>query len=306
MKKTLALIMVLVLVAAMAACGAEPKNIGDKMLFTEDEISQVNEDNTEGFINGEKADTDMIKDMEAMLSGGTVEGLPDGFPQSVPLYDGAQLIEADTYGDNGFTVVYAVNAPYESVVAFYMTAIAGMDESGIGEDEAYFEGVALDDGVYINGLTVSDADGSTQVFITLKAETSDAGYDEASSDDSYEYEETDGGDLIEVDYDSVTGNNLEDGYPLNVVPLYDAFKIVDSSKTPSNDLYMLDGITPPNSYDDVVAFYSSALGISSESFDSQMMKTDDFSGEKDGWSYSVYVGVMKAGGNVMINITMQK
>jgi len=304
MKKIFLIITALVLIASMTACGPKAKESGE---MTQGEINKVNEDNVQSAEDDEIANTDMLNDMAVASGGGSVEGLPDGFPQSVPFFDGAQLIEADTYGDNGFTVVYAVNAPYESVVAFYMQTINGLDESGIGDDEAYFEGVDIEGGVHINGLTISDADGTTQVFITLKAGAGDAAVsDGAFADNSYDDEESEENEIIQADFGSVEGINLEDGYPEDVVPLYDAFKIIESSKAPSRDLYMLDGITPPDSYDDVVTFYSNALGISPESFDSQMMKTDDFSGEKDGWSYTVYVGVMKAGGNVMINITMKK
>lgn len=303
MKKMMVLILALALIAGVAACGAKPKDSEDAMLFTKEEIGQVNEDNTEGYINGQKVDVDMLEEMSTALSGGSVEGLPDGFPQGVPFYEGAQLLEADTYGDDGYTVVYMVNAPYESVVAFYMQAIPAMDESGIGEDEAYFEGVDLDDGVHINGLTISAADDTTQVFITLNAGSGEmAGYDDASyGDDFYESDDAEDDNAILVDC-----IKLGDGYPEDVVPLYGAFKIIDSSKTLDNDLYMLDGIAPPDSYDDVVAFYGSTLGISPESFDSQVMRSEDFSGEKDGWSYSVYVAVIKAGGNVSFHISLQK
>jgi len=308
MKKILSFILTLALIGALAACGAPSNDSEDAMLFTDEEIGQVNENNTEGYINGEKADADMVKDMEAAFGGGSVAGLPDGFPQSVPFYEGAELLEADTYGDNGFTVIYMVGASYESVVAFYMQAIPSMDESGIGEDEAYFEGMDLADGVHINGLTISDADGTTQVFITLDAGSGDiTAYDDALyNDDSYDDDADGYSDTIQADYDSVTGEKLEDGYPKDVIPLYEAFKIIDTSKTPDNDLYILDGIAPPDSYDDVMAFYSSVLGVSPESFDSQIMKTDDFSGEQDGWSYSVYIAEMKAGGNVSFHISVQK
>jgi hypothetical protein len=297
MKKTLALILVLVLIVAMAACGAQPKNSEDTTLFTDEEIGQISED------NGENGDAQTPDELAAAFSGGSVQGLPDGFPQSVPLYEGAELLEADTYGDNGYTVVYRVDAPYEMVVAFYMQAIPGMDESGIGNDESYFEAIDMEDGVHINGLTISDADGTTQVFITLKGGSSKS---EANDEMSYDDESYDDNNEAMPDYDSITGSTLEDGYPEDVIPLYSGFKIVDSSKTPDNDLYILDGVAPTGSYNDVLAFYNQALGTEPDRFDSQIMTTDNFTGEIDGWSYSVYLAVMKADDSVMFHISMQK
>jgi len=183
MKKLRVLFVALLLAGAMAACApavvnptqndAEDiaKDILEDALFTDEEIGMVNEDNTEAYINGEKVDADMAAELEDEFAnmGGSVSGLPDGFPSSMPIYNGAIILEGEPYGDNGYTLVYQVAAGYQDVLNFYMQAIPGLDESWIGEDEAYFEGVDIDGGnVHIDGLTVSGFHDATQVFITLK------------------------------------------------------------------------------------------------------------------------------------------
>jgi hypothetical protein len=233
-------------------------------------------------------------------SGGITEGLPTGFPASVPIYGGAQIIEASAYGEDGYTVVYQVSAGYSEVIAFYMTAIPWLDDSGIGEDEAYFEGIELDDGaVLINGLTISDADGSTQVFMTLRD------YNNDGLTDDTEYGDEDVNET-ESDYNSITTLELKDGYPEEVVPLFEGLKLTTSSGTPSGDLYSIEGVAPPGSFDSAVAFYQSALGGSPEMFDTPAMKTAQFEGENGEWSYSVYVADIYTSGNTVIQISITK
>jgi hypothetical protein len=183
MRKLLVLLAALLLVAMTTACapaaadqgqndaGDIAQDILEDALFSDDEIDMVNGDNTEGYINGEKVDADMADELqqEFASAGGPAAGLPDGFPASMPLYKGAVILEGEPYGDNGFTLVYQVAAGYQDVLNFYMQVIPGLDESGIGEDEAYFEGIDIDGGnVHIDGLTVSGFHDATQVFITLK------------------------------------------------------------------------------------------------------------------------------------------
>ena len=118
-----------------------------------------------------QTDAKKTAEMEAEMAqaGGGSGAFPDGFPQSVPIYAGAVIIEAEAYGDNGYTLVYQVGDGYSDVVDFYRQSISGLDESYIGEDEAYFENFDIDGGkVHINGLTISGFDDGTQVFITLK------------------------------------------------------------------------------------------------------------------------------------------
>jgi hypothetical protein len=137
MKKMLAAVLAVVLmVGVVTACtsndveesgaesGIEQKNaeaVLKEALFSDEEISTVNEDNTEAYINGEKMDAakaaDLGAEAEEMANNNTA--LPDGFPNSVPIYAGAVILEAEPYGDNGYTVVYQVDDGYSDVVDFY-------------------------------------------------------------------------------------------------------------------------------------------------------------------------------------------
>lgn len=173
MKRLLTICFVLALMLMLAACGAkEIKNaeVSDWM-FSEEDLAQVNEDNTEVYINGEKVDEDTAKDMQENVSEtvATAEGIPEDFPQSMPIYSDAQIFEADTYGDRGYTMVYMVSAPYASVVSFYHQAFPGVEKEYDEPDECYFENFDIDGGkVHINGLTITDNEDQTTVFVTLK------------------------------------------------------------------------------------------------------------------------------------------
>lgn len=161
MKKLLTIGVVLTLILTLAACGAnETKNTGtsDNRTVSEEKLTQVNEENTEN---------DMQEDINESVT--VTEGLPEGFPQSMPIYRNAQILEADTYGEHGYTLIYMVSAPYDSVVSFYQKAFPGVEKEYDEPDECYFENFDIDGGkVHINGLTITDDGDYTTVFITLK------------------------------------------------------------------------------------------------------------------------------------------
>lgn len=233
-----------------------------------------------------------------------------GFPVDMPLYEGYELIEVETYGDDSFTMEYAVGEAYENVVGFYMMHIPGLDESGIGDTESYFEGVEFD-GIYLNGLTIAADGDSTLVYITVSydggnddTDYDDADYDDGYGDDGYGYDDEE--NETEADYNSITGMLPDDDYPNNVVPIYDSLKLTTVSSPPSGDLFVYEGVAAPGSFEKAVNFYTELLGEPVKSFDSPAMKTEQFEGEKDGWSYSVYVADIYTSGNCVIQITLQK
>lgn len=278
LKKLFAMIMVLLLAASLlAACGGQE---------SEGSGSQ-----------GEEG-----QNLSAVQSGELPSGMPSGFPASVPIYENAEIIEADNYGEDGFTVVYSVNDSYENVVGFYMMNIEGMDESGIGDDEAYFEGMDIGD-VHINGLTISDADGKTQVFITLRDYGKAAsGSGEGDEEEYYEEEE----DSSEMSYEAAVEVALDSKYPADIVPIYPDAKVIECSLAPSGSGFV-DLILPSGAYEDAVSFYSDELGLSPKNFNSELMKSESFKGDIDGWNVSVQVAQLKVAGNdPMISITVDK
>jgi hypothetical protein len=173
MKRLLTICIALALMLVLPACDTkETKNAEESdWLFSEEDLAQVNEDNVEAYINGEELNESTAKEMQEDFTENVApaQGVPDGFPQSMPIYSGAEIFEADTYGDRGYTMVYMVSAPYASVVSFYQQAFPGVEKEYDEPDECYFENFDFDGGkVHINGLTITDNGNNTAVFITLK------------------------------------------------------------------------------------------------------------------------------------------
>lgn len=243
------------------------------------------------------------QNLSAVQNGNLPSGLPDGFPASVPFYENAEIIEADFYGEDGYTVVYSVNDSYENVVGFYMMNLDGMDESGIGDDEAYFQ--AIDIGkVHIKGLTITAAGDQTQVFITLRDDGKSASGSEADYDDEY-YEE-DEGSSAEMSYQAASEVELDSSYPSDIVPIYPEAKVIDCSLAPSGSGFV-ELILPSGAYQDAVSFYKDKLGMAPKNADSQMMKSESFKGDINGWHVSLQVAQIKMDGkDPMVSITVDR
>ncbi len=122
MKKIVAMCLVVMLLFAVAGCGEKSSEHSEESdwMFSEEDLAQVNEDNTTAYINGEKINDESAADLIDDINDSAipVAGVPDGFPESMPLYSGAQIISADEYGNNDYMMVYMVSAPYVSVVSF--------------------------------------------------------------------------------------------------------------------------------------------------------------------------------------------
>ena len=287
MKKTLILLVVLFLVLSAAACG--PKYIDMTGI---QELEEALE-NIEGLM--QQDDTNDIDDTAA---GEHPAGLPSGFPPSVPIYPGAQILEAESYDNDGFTLVYQADDAYRTVVDFYVKSIPGLDKASIGDDESYFEGIDLDGSVRISGLTIMDMGDSTMVFLFVGDYSHFGLY---SDDDDYDdINETEG------DYASLVGGTLPEGYPKNVVPLFDTVKITASTRNPSETRFSVEGIAPPNSFEDAVAFYQNSIGGTPNILDTPSMRTAEFGSSKDGWSIRVTVADIYSSGNTAIQISLSK
>ena len=244
------------------------------------------------------------QNLSTVENGNLPDGLPDGFPSTVPFYENAEIIEADFYGEDGYTVVYSVNDSYENVVGFYMTNIDGMDESGIGDEEAYFEAVDIGK-VHIKGLTIAAAGDQTQVYITLRDDSKGASASEESNEEEYyEEDEADEGSSAEMSYDAASEVELDSRYPSDIVPIYPDAKVIDCSIAPSGSGFV-ELILPSGAYKDAVSFYKDQLGLKPKNSDSQMMKSELFKGDINGWHVSLQVAQLNADGNdPMVSITV--
>ena len=153
-----------------------------------------------------------------------LEGIPDGFPtDAVPIYENPEIIDSSTFGEDGYSITYSVNDVYDNVVGFYMTNIEGLDESGIGDDESYFEGIDVGD-VHINGITITDNGNKTTVFITLRNYKS-------GSDNNIEENDEDVGeaDSSLITYANAKEEKLDKKYPSDVVPIFPKAKVIGCS-----------------------------------------------------------------------------
>ncbi len=259
-----------------------------------------NNEDAGALINGDSVDESSTAELEDAFNATVPTGLPDGFPKEVPFYKNAEILEADTYGTDGYTVVYMVDDTYKNVVEFYMEKLDALNQSDVGEDEAYFEGIDIGE-VHINGLTITDADGVTQVFITLRdygIESNDAEEDDNFGDD------TESSEVIK--YEDAEEVSLSKGYPSDIVPIYSKAKVISSSSPSSGDLFVVDLILPSKSYKEVVAYYKDALNMEPDNYKSQVMETATFTGEKDGWKFDVTVGSNPSIDFNSVSITLQK
>lgn len=173
MKRLLTISILLAISLAFAGCGAKGTENSDvnNWVPSDEDLAQVIEAQSEAYINGEALDEDSAGElMDSIEDPATpLDGLPTGFPNSLPIYSGAQLFEAEEYGDSGYTLIYMVPADYDSVVSFYQQSFPGIEKEYDEPDECYFENFDIDGGkVHINGLTITDNDEMTAVFVTLK------------------------------------------------------------------------------------------------------------------------------------------
>ena len=149
---------------------------GEVLLFTEDEIGKVDpkDENNLAEINGELVDEDYVQKIEQDLavlqnsiSGGGIE-LPEGYPsKQVPIMQDAKLIEASSYSDHGYIIIYEIDKALEIVNDFYYD-IVKQDPLSISEEDIYYENVKLKNSIVIAGLTIEYIDDDkTNVFITV-------------------------------------------------------------------------------------------------------------------------------------------
>jgi len=230
-----------------------------------------------------------------------LEGIPDGFPtDAVPIYENPEIIDSSTFGEDGYSITYSVNDVYDNVVGFYMTNIEGLDESGIGDDESYFEGIDVGD-VHINGITITDNGNKTTVFITLRNYKS-------GSDNNIEENDEDVGeaDSSLITYANAKEEKLDKKYPSDVVPIFPKAKVIGCSLAPRGSGFV-DLVLAPDAFNDAVDFYKNQLGFTPKSIKTQVMESESFTGEKDGWKVNVLIGHLLADNNdPYVTITVDK
>lgn len=230
--------------------------------------------------------------------GESLAGLPSGFPKEIPIYSNAQLIEADNFNGNHYTILYAVDAEYDKVADFYIKAF-DLDDSGMGEGVAYYEGIEVDN-ILINGLTIEDTEDAVNVFITLRDDSQET----LSSDSDY-YDDTTSSDIIT--YDNAEEVTLDENYPQEVVPIHPEAKVIGCSIVPGTHSGFLDLILPADDFDDAVSFYADKLGIKEKDSSTTVQEAAEFKGEISNIKFSILISHLQSEGNdTYIQITVNE
>lgn len=239
----------------------------------------------------------------SQLRNQAVDGLPDGFPVEIPIYTGAKVIEADNFNGNNYTLLYRVTADYDEIIDYYTDAF-GLDGSGAGEDETYYEGLEFGD-ILIKGLTIANTGDAVDVFITIqdnRQNISVEGYTGDEQDDSL------GGMASDImNYDTAEEVTLDSSYPQDAVPLPEDAKVIGCSMIPGSRSGFVDLIVPADAFDEAVSFYTEALGVTPQTSTTVVQQAAHFKGEADGIKFAVMVShLLSEGNDTLIQITVDE
>lgn len=216
--------------------------------------------------------------------------LPEGFPDEIPIYTGAEIIDADNFNENNYTLLYNVKEDYSNVAAFYVDAFS-LDSSYVGESEAYFEGFDVGN-IHIKGLTIEDSGDGINVFITLRNDGQETSQNSNDSEDSEEYTDSD-----IMTYQTAKEVTLDSNYPSNIVPIYPDAKVIGCSIVPGTSSGFVDLLLPPDAFEDAVAYYTDELGLEAKSNSTTIQKAVQFKGEIDNHKVVVLISHLLSGGN---------
>jgi len=260
------------------------------------------EKNTQSTVTEEKAVS-----ASGTVNSANIEGLPDGFPSEVPIYDGAKVIDSDNFNSNNYYVTYLVDEDYQNVADYYVNAF-NLDSSMVGESESYFEGFDAGD-IFIKGLTIESTGDGTNVYITLQdnsqpsGETSSYSDDEGSDNSDY----TDDTSSSGMTYDSAQEVALDSGYPADVVPIYPDAKVVGCSIVPGKSSGFVDLLLPADAFNDAVSYYMLELGLEPKLGETTVMKTAEFNGEIENIKVSVLISqILSDGRDPYVQITVNE
>lgn len=234
-----------------------------------------------------------------------VAGLPQGFPAEMPIYSGAQVIEADNFNGNNYTILYSVQDDYDKIVAFYTDAF-DLDGSGAGDGETYYAGVDFGD-IFIKGLTIEDTGSDVNVYMTVEDNSQDIdveGY--SGSEDSEDANgEAAGSDIMT--YDTAEEVSLDKEYPKDVVPLPEGAKVISCSMVPGTRSGFVDLILPGKDFNAAVTFYTDELGLTPKNTTTSVQEAASFKGEISGIKFSILVSHLQGGGHdTLVQITVNE
>ena len=270
--RCLATLFTIVLLAGLVGCGSE---------------SQTNHESSKNTLN---------------QSGSAIAGLPQGFPAEIPIYTGAEVIEADNFNGNNYTILYSVNADYDKIVDLYTDAF-DLDGSGTGDDGTFYEGLDFGD-VFIKGLTIEDSGDAVNVYLTIQDNRQDTdleGYSE--SEESEETIGVEAGSDV-MTYDAAEEVSLDKNYPQDVVPLPEGAKVISCSMVSGTRSGFVDLILPGNDFNAAVNFYTDELGLTPKNSTTPVQEAASFKGEISGIKVVILISHLMGGGHdTLVQIT---
>jgi predicted enzyme related to lactoylglutathione lyase len=289
LQKSVGAVTALVLIGGLAACGSPAQT-----------TLSDNETPT--------AQTEAGSGVASNQTGQPVAGLPDGFPKEVPIFADGQVIDADNFNGNHYMILYSVNEDFNKVADFYKDAF-DLDDSGMGDGEAYYEGIDFGE-LLIQGLTVEEAQDEVNVYITLEDNRQEIDVPQGEAgDQSEEYSaDSSASDNSNImTYDNAQVVNLDDNYPQDVVPFYSDAKVIGCSIVPGSSSGFVELILPAASFDDAVAFYTNKLGITPKDSTTVVQEAAEFKGEIDNFKVTLLISHLQSDGNdTLVQITVNE
>lgn len=226
-----------------------------------------------------------------------IDGLPQGFPETIPFYEGAQVIDSDNFNGNNYTVIYSVDADYDKVLSFYVKAFK-LNDSDSDEGEAYFEGFDFGT-IFIKGLTIQDTGSNVNVFMTLE-DTSASSLEEDEDDDDQT-----GSDIMT--YENAVEVSLDREYPVESIPIPKNAKVIGCSMIPNKGSGFVDLILPASDFDNAVSFYTQTLSLTPKKSSTAVQEAAQFNGIIDDCKVAIAIShLLSSGNDTLIQITIDK
>lgn len=288
LRKWVTPVLALILIMSFSGCSSVGEKVKDSV------ISQIAKEVTG---QSKPEGTDSTQKATADQAGKIIVGLPQGFPQEIPFYNDAQIIESDNFNGNHYTVLYVVKADYDKVLDYYSDAF-DLDTTGMEEGEAYFEGFDFGD-ILIQGLTIEETSDGVNVYMTVKDTSQDDSQDESDTED------TAGSGIMT--YETAEEVGLDKNYPQDIVPIHPDAKVIGCSMVPYTSSGFVDLILPADAFEDAVSFYTEALSLKPKKSTTSVQESASFEGKIGNFKVSVLVShLLSSGNDTLVQITVDE
>lgn len=235
----------------------------------------------------------------------SISDLPEGFPNEIPIYSNANIIEADHFSGNHYTILYEVNEDFNQIAEFYLNAF-DLDDSDMNDGMAYYEGIDFGD-VNILGLTIEEAGDAVNVYMTLEDTRQNPEVSGENTNDYYDTEAAFSENSDITTYENAQEVSLDENYPQDIVPIHPDAKVISCSLIPNTSSGFVDLILPGNDFDDAVSFYTDKLGITPKNSTTTIQEAAEFKGKINKFTVVLLISHLQSSGNdTLIQITVNE